>query len=174
MRHWTIMAGLGLLAACSSEPAADKAAEKAEDAASVASKMAIKPGLWETKISFKTLEADGIPAAAREEMLKATGNVVTVKSCVTQEQVDKPGADFFGTPQGSNCSFEQMDRSGNRMTVRMTCKPDGKTVIQNTMNGTISDDGYDMSVEQKTSGTPMGDMRMTGTLTGKRLGDCPA
>jgi Protein of unknown function (DUF3617) len=102
------------------------------------------------------------------------GKGVTVKSCLTQEQVDKPGADFFGSPEGSNCTFEQLDRSGNSMKVAMTCKPDGKTVITNKMDGTFAETSYSPTMEQKTSGTPLGDMTMKGKIENKRLGDCPA
>jgi hypothetical protein len=42
------------------------------------------------------------------------------------------------------------------------------------MDGQFSAESYEMDVLQKTSGTPMGEMSMTGKITGKRLGDCPA
>jgi len=31
-----------------------------------------------------------------------------------------------------------------------------------------------MNMEQKTSGTPMGEMKMKGRIEGKRIGECPA
>jgi Protein of unknown function (DUF3617) len=58
--------------------------------------------------------------------------------------------------------------------VEMTCKPNGTTVITNKMNGTFSETSYSMAMEQKVSGTPMGDMTIKGKIEGKRLGDCPA
>jgi Protein of unknown function (DUF3617) len=136
--------------------------------------MKMKPGMWETTISFSNLEAKGMPDAAKKQMLAAMGKGVTVKSCLTKEQVEKPGSEFFGTPKEANCDYQQLDRSGNNMKIAMTCKPDGKTVVTSTMDGSFSDESYSMTMQQKTSGTPMGDMDMSGKIEGKRLGDCPA
>jgi Protein of unknown function (DUF3617) len=136
--------------------------------------MKMKAGQWETTIAFSSVDAKGLPAGAKDQMMAAMGKGVTVKSCLTQEQVDKPGADFFGSPEGSNCEFQQLDRSGNNMKVEMTCKPNGATVLASKMNGTFSETSYSMTMEQKVSGTPMGDMTMKGKIDGKRLGDCPA
>jgi Protein of unknown function (DUF3617) len=136
--------------------------------------MSMKAGEWETKITFTKIDAKGMPEAAKGQMLDMMGKGVTVKSCMTEEQVKNPGADFFGSPQASNCTFDQMDRSGNSMKVAMTCKPAGATIVKSTMDGQFSAESYEMDVLQQTSGTPMGEMSMTGKISGKRLGDCPA
>jgi Protein of unknown function (DUF3617) len=136
--------------------------------------MKMKAGEWETTVTFNSIDAKGLPAGAKDQMMAAMGKGVTVKSCLTQEQVDKPGADFFGTPQGSNCEFQQLDRSGNSMKVEMTCKPDEKTTLTSKMDGTFAETSYTMTMEQKASGMPTGDMTMKGKIEGKRLGDCPA
>ncbi|MFN3747200.1 MAG: DUF3617 domain-containing protein [Sphingorhabdus sp.] len=135
--------------------------------------VAMNPGLWEVKIKFDSIEAPGLPEAAKSQMTKAM-NEMSVKSCLTKEQAEKPGADFFGGDENSNCSFEQLNRSGNKMTVAMTCKPDGGVTVASKMEGSFEGDSYVMNMEQKTSGTPMGDMTMKGRIEGKRIGDCPA
>ncbi len=169
---------IALLAGCSGD--ADKngdgkiSAKEASNEMASGGAIAMKAGEWETKITFAKIDAKGMPEAAKGQMMASMGKGVTVKSCLTEEQVKNPGADFFGSPQESNCTFDQMDRSGNSMKVAMTCKPDGKTVVKSTMNGRFSAESYEMDIEQKTSGTPMGDIGMTGKITGKRLGDCPA
>ena len=136
--------------------------------------MAMKPGLWEVKISFDSIDAPGMPAAAKSQMTKAMGSGMSVRSCLTKEQAEKPGADFFGGDAGANCSFEQLNRSGNKMSVQMTCKPEGGMVIASKMDGSFEAESYAMTMEQKTSGTPMGEMTMKGKIEGKRTGDCPA
>jgi hypothetical protein len=136
--------------------------------------MKMTPGLWETTITFKTVDAKGLPDGTKAQMLKTMGQGVTVKTCLTAAQTEKPGADFFGSPEGSNCTFDQLDRSGSGMKVSMTCKPEGKIVVRNTMDGSFSGDNYTMDMQQKISGTPMGEMTMAGKIVGKRLGDCPA
>ena len=134
----------------------------------------IKPGLWETKISFKSIEAKGLPEAAKKQMMAAMGNGISVKNCVTKEQSEKPSAEFFGSPNSSNCNMGAMTVTGNRMTVKLTCKPESKALIESSMAGTFAPDSYSMDVQQKTSGTPMGDLITAGKIDGKRLGDCPA
>ena len=136
--------------------------------------LAMKPGMWEVKMSFDSIDAPGLPEAAKAQMTKAMGSGMTVKSCLTQEQVEKPGADFFGGDASANCSFEKLDRSGNTMSVQMTCKPQDKMVIASKMEGSFQPESYSMTMEQKASGTPMGEMTMKGKIDGKRVGDCPA
>lgn len=136
--------------------------------------MRVKPGLWETKITFTSIKANGLPEAAQSQMLKAMGKGVTVKSCLTKEQTDKPGAEFFGSAKGSNCTVGTMQVSGSTADVAMTCKPDGKTVIESKMTGTFADNSYKMNVHQTTKGTPMGDLVTMGQVEGKWLGECAA
>ena len=47
-------------------------------------------------------------------------------------------------------------------------------VIASKMDGSFEAETYSMTMEQKTSGTPMGAMTMKGKIEGKRIGDCPA
>jgi Protein of unknown function (DUF3617) len=178
MQKRAIIASMLLLGACSNNSDNDGATKEAKpDVAKTQAARAaidITPGLWETTIRFSNIEAKGMPDAVKTQMLKATGGAITVKSCITKEQTDKPDSDFFGAAEGSNCSFDTLEKSGDQMKVSMTCKPDGKTTIKNSMSGTITKDSYDMDMQQSTMGTPMGDMNMTGKISAKRLGECPA
>ena len=175
MRNFLILATAALaLTACSGGE--DKAGESAavETPAKSMPAFTVKPGLWEIKIIFKSIEAKGLTEAAKKQMMAAMGDGITVKNCVTKEQSEKPGAEFFGSPNSSNCAMNAMDVSGDRMSVKLTCKPESKAVIESSMNGTFADNSYSMDVQQKTSGTPMGDLITAGKIDGKRLGDCPA
>jgi hypothetical protein len=175
MRNFLVLATAAFaLTACSGgNDKSDESPAVATPAKSMPA-FAVKPGLWEIKITFKSIEAKGLPEAAKKQMMAAMGNGITVKNCVTKEQSKKPGAEFFGSPNSSNCAMNTMDVSGDRMSVKLTCKPDANAVIENSMNGTFADDSYSMDVQQKTSGTPMGDLITAGKIDGKRLGDCPA
>ena len=57
--------------------------------------VAMTPGMWEVKIKFDSIEAPGLPEAAKAQMSKAMSEM-SIKSCLTKEQAEKPGADFFG------------------------------------------------------------------------------
>ncbi len=135
--------------------------------------MAMKPGEWEVKVSYDTIDAPGLPANMATMMKDKMGKGVSVKTCLTKEQAEKPGADFFGGADESNCSFSEMDRSGNTMKVAMTCKQ-GAVTISNKMQGSFAEESYSMTMDQKTEGMPMGAMAMKGKIEGKRIGDCPA
>jgi Protein of unknown function (DUF3617) len=136
--------------------------------------MAMKPGEWETKISFNSVEGKGLPPQAAEMMKAKMAEGMTTKSCMTKEQAEKPGSDFFGAPPEANCTFEELDRSGNSMKVAMTCKPAGNMTITSKMDGSFGAESYAMNIEQSTDGPPMGSMKMKGKIEGKRIGDCPA
>jgi len=136
--------------------------------------MAMKPGLWEVKIGFDKVDAPGAPAAIKEQIKSQLGKGVTQRSCLTQAQVEKPGTDFFGAPPEANCTFEELDRSTSGMKVAMTCKPGGPMTIKSKMDGKFAAETYTLNIEQSTEGTPMGAVKMTGKIEGKRVGDCPA
>ena len=180
-KNFFIMTGAAILAltACSDKGAdtdgdGKVSADEARKELSQGGAMAMKPGLWEVKISFDSVDAPGMPAEAKSAMTKAMAQGMSIRSCLTKEQAEKPGADFFGGDAQSNCNFEQLNRSGDKMTVQMTCKPSGGIVITNKMEGSFAAESYSMTMEQKTAGTPMGDMTMKGKITGTRVGECGA
>ncbi len=135
--------------------------------------MEMKPGEWELKIDFSSIEGAGIPEAAKAAIKEQIGKGTTTKSCMTEEQMEKPGAGMFGSPEDSNCSFNKFDRAGNKMSVDMICKPAGMT-LKSKMDGTFGAEDYNMIMEQTIEGLPTGPITMKGTITGQRLGECPA
>lgn len=149
-------------------------ADEAKAEMSAGGAMAMKPGLWEVKIAFDKVEAPGMPAGVADKMKAQMGEGMSEKSCMTKEQAAKPGGDFFGAPPEANCTFDTLDRSGNSMKVAMTCKPAGAIVVKSKMDGTFGAETYSMNIEQSTEGMPMGAVKMTGKIEGKRVGDCPA
>lgn len=180
MRKYLIV-GIAVLAlaACSNKGAdadgdgkvsADEAkAEMADGGA-----MAMQAGEWETKISFSDIEAKGLPPESAKMMKAKMAEGTTTKSCMTKEQAEKPGSDFFGAPPEANCTFDELDRSSNSMKVAMTCKPAPNMTIKSKMDGTFAATTYAMTIEQSTEGPPMGAIKMKGKIAGKRIGDCPA
>ncbi len=137
-------------------------------------KFAMQPGEWEVKINFSSIEGKGIPEQAKAAIKEQIAKGATSKSCLTKEQTDKPGGDLFGSPEGSNCTFAKFDRSGNKMSIEMTCKPAGPMVLKSKMEGSFGAEEYSMTMEQGMEGLPTGPITMKGTIEGRRLGDCPA
>jgi Protein of unknown function (DUF3617) len=134
----------------------------------------MQPGEWETKISFSNIEGKGLPPQTAKMMKDQMAKGIVSKTCMTKEQSEKPGADFFGAPAEANCTFDELNRSTNGMKVSMTCKPAPNMTVKSKMDGTFGATTYAMTIEQSTDGPPMGAIKMTGKIEGKRLGDCPA
>lgn len=180
MRKFLILGVAALALSACSDKGADADGDgkisdaEAKDEMGSGGKMAMKPGLWEVKIGFDKIEAPGVPANVQGKMKEQMGKGMTQQSCLTQEQVDKPGGDFFGAPEEANCTFEEINRTGDAMKVAMTCKPGGNMTVKSKMDGKFAAESYTMTIEQSTEGTPMGAVKMTGKIEGKRVGDCPA
>lgn len=166
-----------VLSACSGDNASNAendSSAKTSKRPKVTGSMRANPGLWETKITFTSVDAKSMPKQAKAQMLAAMGKGITVKNCLTKEQAKNPGAEFFGSAKDSQCTVEHMQVAGTDVAVSMMCKPDAAITIESKMTGQFSADGYAMDVKQKTSGTPMGDFIAAGHVEGKRLGNCPA
>lgn len=180
MRKFLIAGAAALVITSCSDKGADAdgdgkvSNEEAKAEMSDGGSMAMKPGQWEVKIAFDKVEAPGMPAEMADKMKVQMGKGMTEKSCMTKEQAETPGGDFFGAPPEANCTFDTLDRSGNSMKVAMTCKPAGNLVVKSKMDGTFAAETYSMNIEQSTEGMPMGAIKMTGKIEGKRVGDCPA
>lgn len=136
--------------------------------------MATKPGMWEVKMTFANVEAKGAPPEILSQIKAQAAKGITMQSCMTKEQAEKPGTDFFGGTPEANCSFDKLDRSGNSINVEMTCKPAGNIVVKSKMDGSFAAETYTMNIEQSTEGMPTGPVKMTGKVDAKRVGDCPA
>ncbi len=172
MRKYLILASAALVVtACSSD--SDKQSN-AEPSKKLIDAVNVNPGLWETKITFNSVDAKALPETTKQQMIAAMSSGVTIKTCVTKEKAEKPGAEFFGSPKSSNCTVGELKASAEKMAVKLICKPDTKTVIESSMAGQFTADTYTMDIKQKTSGTPIGDLITTGKIDGKRLGECPA
>ncbi|WP_376692820.1 DUF3617 domain-containing protein [Wenzhouxiangella sp. EGI_FJ10409] len=119
----------------------------------------IEPGLWKYENSM-TFSGD-VPIPDQNQ---------TSEECVTAEDIAEGDAFLDDVDE---CEITHKDLRRDGMNYSMLCtQPDGTEMTMDaemafagtTANGTI--DG--------TMETPMGAMQMTITVTGERIGDCPA
>ncbi len=178
MRRFLIV-GVAALAitACSKKGAdadGDGKISGKEAAAEMASggKLAMKPGQWEIKMTNTDVDIPGVPEAAKAQIKAQLAKGITASSCLKQEDVDKPGGNFFGADANSDCKFGKLDRSGNKISVEMTCKMQGLT-MHSTSEGEFGEESYKLNMSQKIE-MPTGTMTSKGTLEGRRTGDCKA
>ena len=169
---------LTLLAACSDGGAdadGDGTITNEEMAAEAASggDIAMRPGQWEHTIEFTDFDMPGLPENMKGTMSQHMGQKVTTTSCMTQEEAERPNADFFGGQDNEDCTYEEFDVSGGNMTLRMTCKAGEGGTAKVAMDGEFGAESFTLTMDNQVSGTPAGDMSMKGTVTGRRIGDCP-
>lgn len=171
---------LALLAACSDNGAdADNDGtitkeEVVAEAASGGGDITMRAGQWEHTVEFTEIDLPGVPDNMKDMVRQNMGGKVTSTSCMTQEEAEKPDADFFGGEGQDDCTYEEFDRSGNKMKLRMTCDAGNGGTAKVAMDGEFGADRFTLKMDNTVSGGQMGDVKMKGTISGRRLGDCPA
>lgn len=137
----------------------------------------IQPGMWETTSRMTEVEMAGIPPAAVEQM-KAPQ---TQSQCITPEQAANPAGNMLNQgAENQGCQFPDSTFAGGRINVRGTCQgPNGQGSATMSWQGTYTATTMEgrITVEVQTPGGAEGqtqNLRMAGTLTSRRTGDCPA
>lgn len=165
------------LAACNSGPTVEaENATGVEVAAAVEAAGGtgsfVSPGLWRSKMTIEDISMPGMPPQAvaqmREQMASRS---TTSESCLTEADIKKPDANFFGG-QGDSCKYDHFTMGGGKIDMQMTCNPGGAQQVMK-MNGTYSSDKYSMTASSEGSG-PTGAMTMKLRIDSERIGDCTA
>ncbi|MBD60122.1 MAG: hypothetical protein CL808_08395 [Citromicrobium sp.] len=175
---------LTLLAACSDGGADTDGADTDGDGAITSEEVAaeaatgddvtMRAGQWEHRIEFTELDMPGVPENMQGMVKQNMGGAgITTTTCLTEEEANRPKPDFFGSEDHQNCTYEEFDRTGNRMTLRMTCDTGNGGTAKVAMEGEFGEERFTLSMDNRISGTPAGDIAMQGTVTGTRIGDCP-
>jgi Protein of unknown function (DUF3617) len=158
-RFMAIAAGL-LLTACSDDSAtsAKSAAEPAE---------ALRPGEYEVTAKVDALRSTDktVPKTAA----KASAVTVT-RTCVPADGSLNP-ATF--AEAGEKCTASDTYLRRGRMSLQYKCNRAGDIATQ-MMDGSFTADSFTGKVTTATYFSGSGDYAMTRTMTGKRIGECPA
>jgi len=178
MRRRLIMPVAALLAlgACNSEPEVDvENADQSEVAEAVADAggpdQFVRPGKWQTRITLEEMSIPGMPPQMAEQMKAQMNAVETTESCLTPEDVKKPGEDFFAGAQ-KNCTYDRFTMAGGKIDAEMTCK-DGGATMNMTIAGTYSADSYAARSTMKMSNAGAnGGMTVKSSVEAKRVGNC--
>ncbi len=174
-----LMAGMALaaLAACNRQPSVDLRNAKGTDVANAVARSGgavafIRPGKW---VSTSTVEQASMPGMSPEmtaRMNQAMKTSSTHESCVTEADVKKPRAEFFGAQEG--CTYERFTMAGGTLDMKMTCKGEGGGTMSMAMAGTYSADHY--AAKMTMTGTGMGPagqgMTIRTNVDARRVGAC--
>ena len=129
------------------------------------------PGRWETTVNMTKFDiGKDMPPQAKEMMKQMMGKVRKLAACLTVEQAEKPGPEFFGE-QRSGCTYDHFTMGGGTIDAKMVCKGEGGDggAMTMTMTGHYTADSYDMKVSSNGTqgGMPIAmDLAMTAHHTG--------
>ena len=143
----------------------------AEEVAEEMSAMKMEPGQWEATNEILSATAPGMPPDALREMV---GQKNMVSNCITPEQAAKPSANFLAGQKNSNCTYQDFDLKGGKMTGTITCtggEMPGKMVMK--MDGEYNSQSYRMNMDMEAAGLPSGmQLEIKARTTARRVGDC--
>ena len=180
MRLLTVIAVL-CLTACNQGPEVDLTnATPAEVAKAMkdsgATRSMVRPGKWSSTVSVLEMNSPGMPPEMQAQMRARLGQPRTVEACLTADQVDNPERMLGNVP--ATCKYDRYTMGNGKMSGTMRCEHNGM-VQQMRVAGTYKDDGYSLTIDNKTSvpagavaGQPAAAMSMKMKVDSRRLGDC--
>ncbi|MGY6553118.1 MAG: DUF3617 domain-containing protein [Wenzhouxiangella sp.] len=118
----------------------------------------IEPGLWEYETRM-TVEA-AFPFPEQTD---------TTTECVTEEDVSKADA-FIDSMDMDECDVQRQEMRADGANYEMSCTQEGITVDMVMDMKFFGDRSEGLITTQ--AETPMGPMKSTIVMTGRRLGDC--
>ncbi|MEG3153820.1 DUF3617 domain-containing protein [Sphingomonas sp. RB1R13] len=159
--RWALAAApLLLLAACDDAPKVDKRAGEAKQ---------LTAGAYEVSAKLDTLAKADREAPATTAKV---GDMTTLKGCVAADGT--PEATLFIEP-GDVCRATQSYSSGAILNIQYNCQRKGKSGSVNySIDGQFTADGFTAKVTTGTSFISPDDYVANRSLTGKRVGNCPA
>lgn len=148
------------LAACSEEAPQQNQAQQAK---------ALTPGLYEASWTVSELRSTDKTDPATKMTVGATG---TSKGCIQEGPVIDLA---LFAEESDKCTPTTSYTRGGRINIQMHCtRPDEAGPVMQTITGTSTAQGFQGEINTSTYLTGFGDYSMVRTVTGKRVGECPA
>ena len=178
MKHLLLIpVAAAALGACNKEPKVDaKDATPEEVAAKVKEagmdQIAIRPGLWQSKVTINKVEVPGAPPEMAAAMQGKTSE--DRPYCLTPEEAKKPTENFFAGNQ-KECRYEHFNMGGGKIDAAMRCTREQLTQ-RVSFNGTYGPEAYKMAMDTRVEGgsSEMAGMSMRMQVESKRVGECSA
>ncbi|OYU36706.1 DUF3617 domain-containing protein [Novosphingobium sp. PASSN1] len=134
----------------------------------------MKAGQWETKFVFTDIDVPTLGKAEKQQIMDEVAKSASSRSCLTEAEAKKPGADFFGGNGAEKCVYKAFDVSGQNVRLKLSCGMEGMGSVDMELAGVMGETefNYDSKVDVR---LPMiGKVKMQGKATGKYAGACPA
>ena len=163
----TIILGLACalgLAACSDDaPTENKAEAKAN---------ALQPGEYEfTAVVDSVRSTDNTTPATNLKVAAQGEETEKVRMCVAEDGAIDP---MIFAEASDKCTPSSSYMRGGRMSLQFNCSRANRGNLTQTVDGTFTATSFETKVITSSYFAGPGDYAMTRTLTGTRVGDCPA
>ena len=163
----TIVFGLAcvsLLAACSEEAPPENTVEaKAE---------ALQPGEYEFTVVVDSVRSTDNTTPATNLKVAAKGEETEkVRMCVAKDGAIDP---LVFAEAGDKCTPSSTYMRGGRMSLQYNCSRAKRGQLTQLVDGNFTADSFEAKVMTSSYFAGDGDYAMTRTISGQRVGDCPA
>ena len=132
----------------------------------------MKPGLWETQVTFTDIQVQGLSANKKQKLLNDISQRLSGKSCLSAKQARKPDANFFAGGQSNDCSYQKFHIAGDQLDLTVSCSMKSMATITINMNGTVGADETDLDIKPALRLPLIGEITLQGKAKGQYLGAC--
>ena len=129
----------------------------------VAQKAPLVPGLWETVVTITSVDMPNAPPAVAKMM---RGHKTVVKHCATPKDVAQGPRLKIDLTTGY---YSRYSMTGGHFSSEMVCNQNGAKMTARS-EGNFTSTSFTATGSSEMSGPQP--MRMTTTVSGRRLGDC--
>jgi hypothetical protein len=179
MKYRVCVAAAGLcLAGCNKGPTVsvknatgNEVAQAVKQSGVMTSGSMIEPGLWQSKVVIQQMTMPGLPPEYADKMKQSIAehrNDVN-KHCVTEADVKKPKAEFFGADK--SCKYDHFTMGGGKIDIAMACQHEG-TTNNMKVSGSYTPTTYSVDTAMTGTGGREGGMSMKMHVDAQRIGQC--
>lgn len=134
--------------------------------------LAMEPGRWRMTFAFTNIDVPRLGNQEKESIKAELGKGASGVSCLSASEAAKPGPDFFGGEGAEDCSYQQFDIAGNRVTMKLSCGMGDLGKAQMDLNGTVGDRDFNFDTDLVVHVPMAGKIELKGTMQGVHEGAC--
>jgi hypothetical protein len=158
------VAAAGLLAACSGDTAKEAKKEAKADA--------LQPGEYEfTAVVDSVSSTDNTTPATNMKVSAEGEETEKVRVCVGKDGAIDP---LIFAEAGDQCTPSSTYMRGGRMSLQFNCNRAKRGTLTQLVDGNFTATSFEAKVITSSYFSGPGDYALSRTLTGRRVGDCPA
>lgn len=132
----------------------------------------MKAGEWETRFVFTDINVPTLGKSEKRQIMDEVAKSASSRSCLTEAEAKKPGADFFGGNGAEKCVYKAFDVSGQNVRMKLSCGMEGMGSVDMELAGVMGETEFNYESKVDVRLPMIGKVKMTGNATGKYVGTC--